>query len=93
MRYGHILVKHSLYHLGVDKKNRVGDRVREARKAAEPPITQGELAARLQVLGISVDQSAISKIETGERPVSDMEVVALADALKVSASWLLAVET
>ncbi len=92
MRHGHILVKHSLYHLGVDRKNLVGDRVRQARKESEPQVTQGDLAARLQVLGVSVDQSGISKIETGERPVSDIEVVALADALNVSAAWLLAAE-
>jgi len=88
----HILVKHNLYHLGMVKKNLVGNRVQQARKATEPLMTQADLAARLQVLGMSVDQSGISKIETGERPVSDIEVVALADALKVSAAWLLAVE-
>jgi transcriptional regulator with XRE-family HTH domain len=45
--------------------------------------------ARLQVLGLKVDQSTISKIEQGTRPVLDFEAVALAKALKVSVSWLL----
>ncbi len=71
------------------QKNIVGKRVREARKQAKPPITQKDLVARLQVLGLKVDQSTISKIEQGIRPVSDFEVVALAKALKVSVSWLL----
>jgi len=75
----------------VEKRNIVGARVRQARKAARPPITQTDLAARLQLLGILIHQSGVSKIENGQRPVSDIEVVALAKALKVSASWLLEV--
>jgi len=67
----------------------VGVHVRQARKAAKPPITQSDLIARLQLLDMNIDQSGLSKIENGQRPVSDMEVVALAKALKVSASWLL----
>ena len=72
----------------VGKRNIVGARVRQARKAASPPITQMDLVARLQLLGIVIDQSGLSKIESGQRPVSDIEVVALAKALKVSAAWL-----
>ena len=45
--------------------------------------------ARLQLLGLKVDQATISKIEHGHRPVLDTEVVALSRALKVSAAWLL----
>ena len=71
------------------KKNIVGSRVRLARKAAKPPLTQKDLVARLQVLGMMIDQSGLSKIESGQRPVSDVEVVALAKALKVSVAWLL----
>lgn len=71
------------------KRNIVGVRVRHARKAAKPPITQTDLVARLQLLDISIDQSGLSKIENGQRPVSDIEVLALARALKVSVAWLL----
>jgi len=71
------------------QRNVVGKRVREARKQAKPPITQKDLVARLQVLGLKVDQSTISKIEQGIRPVFDFEVVALAKALRVSVAWLL----
>ena len=73
----------------MEKRNIVGSRVRQARKAAEPPLTQTDLVARLQVLGMMIDQSGLSKIESGQRPVSDVEVVALAKALKVSVAWLL----
>lgn len=73
----------------MEKRNVVGDRVRQARKSARPSITQIDLIARLQVLGIQIDQSGLSKIESGHRPVTDVEVIALARALKVSAAWLL----
>jgi transcriptional regulator with XRE-family HTH domain len=71
------------------EKNIVGNRVKQARRKASPAITQLDLLARLQVLGMKVEQPAISKIESGLRPVSDYEVVALAKALNVSTSWLL----
>jgi len=73
----------------VETKNVVGARVRQARRAAKPPVTQLDLVARLQLLNVNVDQSAISKIEKGQRPVLDYEVIALAQALKVTVSWLL----
>jgi len=73
----------------MSKRNIVGTRVRQARKATKPSVTQNDLVARLQVLGIGIDQSAISKIEKRQRPVSDIEVVALAKVLKVSVAWLL----
>lgn len=73
----------------MSKRNIVGTRVRQARKAAKPPITQLDLVARLQIEGMRIDQSGLSKLESGQRPVSDMEVVALAKALKVSVGWLL----
>ena len=67
----------------------MGVRVRQARKAAEPPITQSDLIARLQLLDMNIDQSGLSKIENGQRPVTDIEVIALAKALKVTEEWLL----
>ena len=73
----------------MERKNVVGSRVQGARKAAKPHITQIDLVARLQILGMKIDQSGVSKIESGQRPVSDIEVVALAKALRVSVAWLL----
>jgi transcriptional regulator with XRE-family HTH domain len=73
----------------VKGRNIVGGRVRKARKAAKPPITQIDLIARLELLGVMIDQSTLSKIEHEQRPVTDIEVVALTKALKVSTAWLL----
>ncbi len=76
------------------KTNIVGDRVREARLNAKPPITQENLVARLQVQGLEyMDQAKISRIESGSRPVYDYEVVQLARALDVSVNWLLSAQS
>ncbi|MFA5375541.1 MAG: helix-turn-helix domain-containing protein [Dehalococcoidia bacterium] len=71
------------------KRNVIGARVRQARKMASPQISQIDLVARLQVLGLKIEQAAISKIENGKRPVLDTEVALIAKALDVSVAWLL----
>lgn len=73
-------------------RNIIGDRLKQARRASKPYITQNELTARLQVMGIGIDRSMLSKIENGVRPVYDFEVAALAKALKVSVAWLYGVK-
>lgn len=69
-------------------RNIIGHRVRLARKSVIPPITQLDLAARLQVQGLELDRVTISKIETGYREVTDVEAKAIAQALGVSIGWL-----
>jgi len=69
------------------KSNASGERVRIARE--KKGISQSQLAARLQVEGIQLNQKAISRIETGERIVADYEVIYLAKALNVDVLWLL----
>jgi len=70
------------YHSVVRKKNIIGQNIRKYRKSAG--ITQMELAAQLQLLGVRIDRSAVAKIESGLRPVSDIEVRAIANMLKTS---------
>ena len=65
-------------------KNVVGSRIREVRHRSGKRVTQDQLAARLQALGVDLDRTAISKIETGRRPVTDIEIIALCDALGVT---------
>jgi len=47
-----------------------------------------ELAAQLQLMGVAIDRSGIAKLESGKRPVSDIEAAAIAKVLKVSIPWL-----
>ncbi|MGE0540235.1 MAG: helix-turn-helix domain-containing protein [Dehalococcoidia bacterium] len=70
-------------------RNIVGPRVREARRRITPRLTQAALAARLQVAGFNIDRAGIAKIECGYREVTDYELVALAKALAITATWLL----
>ncbi len=70
-------------------KNIVGRRVQEARSRFKPPLSQEELAARLQLEGWHISRVTLAKIEAGIRRVADFELVILARALKVSPDWLL----
>lgn len=64
------------------RKNLCGNRVKEAR--ARLKITQEDLAARLQVEGITMERDSVSRIEIGTRFVTDYELVVLARVLNVS---------
>lgn len=72
------------------KKNICGERIHEARCRLR--LTQGELAARLQVCGINLERDSISRIEIGTRFVADYELRELSNILKVSSAWLLGIE-
>lgn len=52
-------------------------------------LTQTELAARMQTMGVNLDQQMISKIENNTRIVTDYELVCLAAALKVGIDELI----
>lgn len=73
-------------------KNLIGDRLREARYSSKPKVTQSDLLARLELQGVFLEKTTISKIESKTRCVTDIELVAIAKALNVSVSWLLGIE-
>ena len=73
--------------LELGDKNIVGARVTEARLARG--MKQNELLARLQTSGVDLSTPALSLLEGQKRPVSDIELKALADMLEVSVDWLL----
>lgn len=68
------------------RKNLCGDRVKEAR--ARRKITQEDLAARLQIEGVTMERDSVSRIEIGTRFVTDYELVMLSRVLGVSMEWL-----
>lgn len=51
-------------------------------------LSQSELAARMQVNGVTIEREAISKIETGDRFVTDYELMVFAKVLGVTMAWL-----
>ena len=78
--------------MGQSSQNLVGERMKEARSLAKPPLTQEQLSKRLSELGVSIDRAGVAKIETGIRGVLDFELVAIAKALGVKVTWLLGVK-
>ena len=71
------------------KRNIVGTRVRQARLKLSPAVSQDDLAGRLAAQGITLDRSAVTRIESQDRYVMDYEVKAIARALKVTVAWLM----
>lgn len=70
--------------------NTSGEQVRAVRERAG--LSQEQLAAKLQLAGLNLNQKAVSRIETGDRIVADFELEYLADALGVTIYHLLGKE-
>jgi transcriptional regulator with XRE-family HTH domain len=68
-------------------KNIVGSKVAAIRK--ERGIKQKDFLARLQVLGMDISATGLSRLEGQYRLVHDFEVVVLAKALGMSVGELL----
>lgn len=69
-------------------KNVVGPHIRDARLRVSRKVSQEELAARLQAMGVQLDQTAVSRIENGERQVTDVELLAICRALGIEVGTL-----
>lgn len=65
------------------KLNIIGNRLKQIRMSKNPPVTQEQLAVQLQLLDWEVGRFGISKIERGERQITDKELLLLSKALKV----------
>ena len=77
------------------KRNISGERIHQRRTTLR--LSQADLAARMQVRGVTIEREAISKIETGDRFVTDYEFIirrlsfpryTFAEVLGVSMEWL-----
>ena len=71
------------------RNNICGTRIAELRKSAVPKMSQRILADKMQLLGVDVDKNAIQRIETGQRFVTDIELIALKNVFNVSYEFLL----
>ena len=76
-----------LYKYKNEKCNVSSSMIRQLREGAG--ISQEQLAARVQLLGLNLNQKAISRIETGERVVPDFELLYFSKALDVPVCALL----
>lgn len=79
-----------LYKCEDGRCNTSGSSIRELREAAG--WSQEQLAGHLQLLGLNLNQKAISRIETGDRVVPDFELLFFSKVFHVSLYRLLAPE-
>ena len=70
--------------------NIVGARITQRRE--QLGMKQIDLLTQLQIKGIELTASGLSKLEGQIRTCNDYEVVALADVLDVSVNWLLGID-
>lgn len=69
------------------KKNMSGVRVRALREKAK--LSQEELMAQLQLLGMDAERGVIKRIENGDRAVNDLELRLLAEFFHVTYDYLI----
>ncbi len=62
-------------------KNIISNRLMQIREKRQ--ISQQDLATKMQTMGVSIDQQAISKIELDKRIVTDYELICLCKILNV----------
>lgn len=67
--------------------NLIGERLTKKRKAMG--LKQKEFIVQLQINGIDLSSSALSKVEGQHRIVTDKELIAIADVLNVTTDFLL----
>ena len=70
-----------------DSKNAIAEALRLYR--LQNHLTQQQLAAKMQVLGVNMDQQMISKIESNSRIVTDYELACFCYILNVEPNQIL----
>ena len=74
-----------------DNRNNIcGRAVAKYRK--EMKLSQRAFADKLQLIGLDVDKNAIQRMESGQRFITDIELVYIAEALKRRIEELFLVE-
>lgn len=66
----------------MNPRNLIGTNIKALRKSKN--ITQEELAAKLNLIGVSIDRPMISKIENRLREINDFEIEAIANVLETN---------
>ena len=72
------------------KNNICGERIAKFRK--ELKISQRELADRLQIIGLDVDKNAVQRMESGQRFITDIELIYLSKVLCKNLDELLLID-
>ena len=67
-----------------NRNNICGIAIRSLRLKAEPRLSQRALADRMQLEGLDLDKNAIQRIESGQRFITDIELIAFAHVFNIS---------
>lgn len=67
--------------------NVLGYKIRECREKNK--ISQAQLSAKLQVLGIDIPKNSIQKLECNNRIIKDFELAGISKVLNVSTDYLM----
>lgn len=70
------------------RKNYIGVKIREIRK--KRGISQRQVADDLQEMGLIIDKNAVQRMESGQRFITDIELVVIAKYLDTPINELLA---
>lgn len=73
----------------VSSNNISGKNIKRIRLEQVPRLSQRALADKLQIHGIDLDKNAVQRIESGQRFVTDIELLAFSKVLRVSLEVLL----
>lgn len=72
--------------IDTEKVNIIGKRIKEARTTAK--MSQRALSEKLELLAVYTCRGSISRIENGQRAVTDIEIDAISKVLNVSLDFL-----
>ena len=70
-----------------DNKNIISTKLREIRRKRK--LSQSDLAAKLKIMNVNIDQQMISKIEMNKRQVTDYELTCICKCLNVTPNDIL----
>ena len=71
------------------KNNICGQKIYALRTNHTPKMSQRMLAEQLQLYGVDVDKNAVQRMESGQRFITDIEIVALCHIFEISCDDLL----
>lgn len=70
------------------RNNICGIKLAEIRKAQTPYMSQRILAEKLQLIGIDVDKNAVQRMESGQRFMTDVEILAICRTFQITPNEL-----
>ena len=72
-----------------NRNNIAGTNIMRIRQEMYPGMSQRKLADMMQLAGIDLNKNAIQRIESGERFITDIELLAFSEVLNVPLTKLL----